>query len=131
MTKEKLGPKARETFARLEREEPPLFPVVLREHMDEADIESLEELYHRFLTETDYRGCISVPGRHRNKPVGFEEFKRHASSEYGYLYEEFIDGLIQVFGLTDRDSVSPLVLTYAFPRGFRRQRPPAKLASKA
>jgi hypothetical protein len=102
MTDEKLGPKARETFARLEREEGPLFPVVLREHMDEAGIESLEELHRLYL---EAGGDLDL-----------ETFRYEVRADGEYLYRGFVTPLRRVFGITEPDAVSPLALTYVMDR---------------
>jgi hypothetical protein len=104
MKDEKLGPKARETFARLEREEPPLFPVVLGEHMDEAGIEDLEELHRRYL---EAGGDLDL-----------ETFRHEVRADSEDLYRGFVTPLRRVFGIADgdADSATPLALTYALGR---------------
>jgi hypothetical protein len=100
MTDEKLGPKAREIFARLERENGNLFPVVLREHMDKAGIESVEALHRLYL---DAGGDLDL-----------EEFRYEVSGGSEYLYRGFVTPLRRAFGIPDdMDAASPLALTYA------------------
>jgi hypothetical protein len=98
VTDDKLGPKAREIFARLEREEGSLFPVVLREHMAEAGIEDLEELHRRYL---EAGGDLDI-----------KEFRYEVRAESEYLYRGFTAPLRRVFGITEPDAAAPLVLTY-------------------
>ena len=95
-------------------EEVPAFWDVVRGHMDEAGIESVEEL-HKRLVETEY-AYVPTPGRHKGKPVSLKEFKRHLACEHPSLCVEVILGLAsEVLGLTEKQKAK-LVLSYGFGR---------------
>jgi hypothetical protein len=73
--------------------------------MEERGVESIEELYERFLA-VGYR--VPIPGRHRDKPVPLEEFRLHSaraypSSEEPKLYAEFICGLGEALELSEEE----------------------------
>ena len=96
------------------RGEYPAFWDVVRGHMDEASIESVEEL-HRLFVETEY-AYIPTPGRHKGTPVSLEEFKRHVVGEYPALYGELVIGLERVLGLTEAEEIRELSGSYGWGR---------------
>jgi hypothetical protein len=100
MVEEQLGPKAREIFDRLEHhdhESGKLFPVILREHMDERGIADMEEL-HRLYPEAG--GAMDL-----------EEVCYNASDECKWISREFTVPLFRALGLNDRDAIAPLAVS--------------------
>jgi hypothetical protein len=97
-------------------EEP--FADVLERLMAERGVEDLEELYTRVLA-AGY-GYIPVPGRHRDKRVKFEEFRRHARAEYPVIYGQFLNPVMEVLGVEwDSEEANQLIASYIHGRNPR------------
>jgi hypothetical protein len=102
-------------------EEP--FADVLERVMAERGVEDLEDLYARYLA-AGY-GYIPVPGRHRDKKVGLEEFREHARGEYRIIYGEFLNPVMEVLGVEwDSEEANQLIASYIYGRNPRGQRRP-------
>jgi hypothetical protein len=100
-------------------EEP--FADVLERVMAERGVEDLEELYARYLA-AGY-GYIPVPGRHRDKKVGLEEFREHARGEYPIIYGEFLGPVMEVLRVgRDSEEANQLIASYIYGRNPRGQR---------
>src|SRR5215207_1901722 len=82
--------------------------------MERAGIESLEELYRRFM-ETD-GPQVPAPGRNRGKPMKFEEFREHVEARYPRTYPEFMEPLAEVLSLGEEDRQA---LAFAYVWGER------------
>jgi hypothetical protein len=82
-----------------------LFQARLEELMEQKGVSGIEELYARFLA-TGVR--IPVAGRHRDKPVKLEEFKRHCAMAYpsvegALMYLSFFRGIRAALGLSNEE----------------------------
>jgi hypothetical protein len=113
---------AGEEYHEHERRTSKRFRAHLRKLMEQRGVESIEELYERFLA-VGYR--IPVPGRHRNKPVPLEEFRLHSaraypSSEEPKVYAEFICGLGEALELSEEE-FSELAFVYLWGEWPRRR----------
>jgi hypothetical protein len=94
---------------------------VLERIMAERGVENPGELHRRVL-EAGY-GYIPVPGRHRDKTVGLEEFREHAQGEYPLIYGQFLHPVMEVLGVgRDSEEARTLILSYMFGRNPRRHR---------
>jgi hypothetical protein len=107
----KLPQEMQEDLLREREEASKLFQAHLERLMEERGIESLEELYERFV-ETGY-AHVPVPGLHEGKPVSLELFKRLAARKTLYIYGELTWGLAEVFELSHQD-LDELILLYLF-----------------
>ena len=96
---EKLPEHMRQDLLRSKEEKSKRFQAHLARLMEERGIESLEELYERFV-ETEY-AHVPVPGLHEGKPVSLELFKRLAARRTPYIYGELTWGLAEVFELSE------------------------------
>ena len=97
-----LPEEMREELRQRREEASEAFQAELQRLMEAKGIESLEDLYRRYI-ETEY-AYIPVPGLHRGKAVSFKEFKRHAARRSPYVYREFLAGLVEVLGLTEEEA---------------------------
>jgi hypothetical protein len=113
VTEERTTTEMQEEHRQWREEGSKAFTAELERLMAEKGVEDLEELHRRFL-ETDY-AYIPIRGRHRGKPVPFEEFKLHATRMYGYLYMEVFSGLVDALGLTEEET-RELIYVYAMGR---------------
>ena len=104
----------------------PAFWDVVRGHMDEQGIETLEELHERFL-ETEWAERIPVPARHRGSKPKLPEFKRHVTGSYPALYGALTRGLEEVFEISDEQEVARLTLSYIMGRPRAGVRPETPL----
>jgi hypothetical protein len=89
-----------------------VFQARLEEMMEERGVESIEELHERFLATGER---IAVPGRHRDKPVKLEEFKRHCAMAYpsvenAWMYPSFFRGIRVALGLSDKEVIELICL---------------------
>jgi hypothetical protein len=97
------------------------FADVLERVMAAHGVEDVEELYERFMEAG--HGYIPVPGRHRDKKVGFEEFREHAEARYPYTYVEFLTPVMEVLGVDfDGEEANQLMLSSIYGRNPRRKR---------
>ncbi len=104
-----LGPELLEELRQHREEASERFQAHIERLMEGRGVESLEELHRRFV-ESGY-AYMPVPGLHRGKPVSLGLFKRIAARKTECIHMEFVRGLEEVLGLTERE-VAELIYLY-------------------